>query len=67
MSDMVNWGEMVFIVFIRILNVGDEEGGIEMNMSIVLMKEFCIIFKDEVFIICIVSFLEFLSYIMLFN
>uniref|UniRef100_A0A7I4AFG6 DUF1995 domain-containing protein n=1 Tax=Physcomitrium patens TaxID=3218 RepID=A0A7I4AFG6_PHYPA len=26
---------------------GDEEGGIEMNTSIVLMKEFCTIFKDE--------------------
>ncbi|KAG0579260.1 hypothetical protein KC19_4G086200 [Ceratodon purpureus] len=26
---------------------GDEEGGIEMTTSIVLMKEFCTIFKDE--------------------
>lgn len=26
---------------------GDEEGGIEMNTSIVLMKEFCTIFKNE--------------------
>lgn len=29
------------------MNTGDEEGGIEMNTSIVLMKEFCSIFKNE--------------------
>lgn len=67
MSDMVNWGETVFTVLTRMMNAGDEEGGIEMNTSIVLMKEFCTIFKDEAPTTRIVSFSELPSYIMSSN
>ena len=38
---------VVYRVLTKMMNIGDEEGGIEMNTSIVMMKEFCTIFKGE--------------------
>jgi len=47
------------------VNAGDEEGGIEMNTSIVLMREFCSIFKDEAPTTRIVSFSQPLNWVFL--
>ena len=49
---------VVYRVLTKMMNIGDEEGGIEMNTSIVMMKEFCKIFKGEATTTRIVSILQ---------